>query len=68
MRTERGGRMAVSKAQMKAVAKYQKKAYFHPHVRFKAEDEAEIRKYAGDSLNGFIVEAVQEKIARMKKK
>jgi len=60
--------MAATKAQMKAIAKYQKKAYFKTMVRFKAEEEKEIREYAGDSLNGFIVDAVHEKIARMKKK
>jgi hypothetical protein len=59
--------MGASKAQQKATEKWQKKAYFKALVRFKAERESEIRKFAGDSLNGFIVEAVEEKIARMKK-
>lgn len=59
--------MGASKAQQMAIDKWQKKAYFKVLVRFKAENESEIRKYAGDSLNGFIVEAVEEKIARMKK-
>jgi len=58
--------MPVSKAQLKAVAKYQKKTYFSFHLRFKKEDEEEIRQYAGDNLNGFIVAAVKEKIERIK--
>ena len=54
-------------ARIKANQKWQKKTYFQTLVRFKAENESEIRKYAKDNLNGFIVEAVEEKIARMKK-
>lgn len=54
-------------ARIKANQKWQKKAYFQTLVRFKADQESEIRKYAKDNLNGFIVEAVEEKIARMKK-
>lgn len=59
--------MPVSAAQKKATLKWESKAYFKTLVRFKADREAEIRKYANDNLNGFIVEAVEEKIARMKK-
>ena len=59
--------MGVSEAQKKASYKWESKAYFKTLVRFKADQESEIRKYAGDSLNGFIVQAVEEKIARMKK-
>ena len=55
-----------TKAHIKATAKYEKKAYFKTLVRFKKEDEGEIRQYAGESLNGFIVAAVKEKIARIK--
>lgn len=55
-----------TKAHIKATTKYEKKAYFKTLVRFKKEDEDEIRQYAGDSLNGFIVEAVKEKIENMK--
>ncbi len=55
-----------SEARLKANAKWQKKAYFSTHVRFHKEDEEEIRAYAGDNLNGFIVDAVKEKIERMK--
>lgn len=59
--------MPVSKAQIKAVQRYEKKNYFKALVRFKQEREDEIRKYANGNLNGFIVEAVEEKIAKMKK-
>lgn len=54
----------VSAAQLRAVAKYEKKAYFKTLVRFPADKEKEIRAAAGDSLNGFIVSAVLEKINR----
>ena len=54
----------VSEAQKKATAKYEKTAYFKTLVRFPAEKESLIRKAAGDSLNGFIVSAVLEKVAR----
>ena len=53
-------------AHMKATAKYEKKAYFKTLVRFPAGKETEIRAAAGDSLNGFIVAAVLEKMAREK--
>ena len=38
---------------------------FRTLVRFPAELEPEIRAAAGDSLNGFIVQAVKEKLKRM---
>ena len=56
-----------SAARIRANEKWQKKAYFKALVRFKAEREDEIRKYANGNLNAFIVEAVEEKIAKMKK-
>ena len=55
----------VSKAQLKATADYEKKAYFKTLVRFPANQENAIRKASGDSLNGFIVKAVLEKIENM---
>ena len=58
--------MAITPAQLRATAKWQKKAYFSFHLRFRKEDEEEIRYYAGDNLNGFIVDAVKEKIERLK--
>lgn len=54
----------ISDAQMRATAKYQKKAYFQTLVRFPKNLEQTIRESAGESLNGFIVSAVLEKIER----
>ena len=54
----------VTAAQLRATAKYQKKNYFKTLVRFPINKESAIRPAAGDSLNGFIVSAVLEKIAR----
>lgn len=56
----------VSKAQIKAVAKYEKKNYFKALVRFPIDKEKEIRRFSGNSLNGYIVQAVLEKIERDK--
>lgn len=55
-----------SKAHMRATYKYEKKAYFKTLVRFPSDMETEIRNACGDSLNGFIVSAVREKIEREK--
>jgi hypothetical protein len=55
-----------TESRLRANAKWQKKAYFSTYLRFKKEDEEEIRQYAGDNLNGFIVAAVKEKIERIK--
>lgn len=57
--------MAVSKAQARATRKYDNKAYFKSLVRFKKEDEQRIRNAASDSLNGFIVSAVLEKVQQI---
>lgn len=54
--------MATSKAHIRATAKYEKNNYFKTLVRFKKEDEERIRNAAGDSLNGFIVKCVLEKL------
>jgi hypothetical protein len=59
--------MTVSKAQARATKKYDNKAYFKSLVRFKKEDEERIRAAAGDSLNGFIVAAVMEKVQETEK-
>lgn len=59
--------MAVSKAQARAIKKYDNKSYFKSLVRFKKEDEERIRAAAGDSLNGFIVTAVMEKVQEVEK-
>ena len=55
----------VTEAQKRATAKYEKNAYFKTLVRFPAEKETAIRKAAGDSLNGFIVSAVLDAVAKM---
>lgn len=51
-----------TKAQAKATAKYEKNAYFKTLVRFKKEDEERIRTAAGESLNGFIVQCVLDRV------
>lgn len=58
--------MAVSKSKMAANHKYDKKTYVRPSIRFKHSEMEEIKKYCGDSLNGFVVQAVMEKIERLK--
>lgn len=55
----------ISAAQIKATAKYEKNNYFKVLVRFKKADEKRIRAAAGESINGFIVSAVLEKIERI---
>lgn len=50
-------------AQIKATEKYQKKAYFKTLVRFPIEKENDIRTAAGESLNGFIVKTILDKIS-----
>ena len=54
----------VSKAQIKATTKYEKKAYFKVLVRFPIDKESDIRLHSGNSLNGYIVQAVLEKMER----
>lgn len=54
--------MTTSKAHIRATAKYEKNNYFKTLVRFKKEDEERIRNAAGDSLNGFIVKCVLDKL------
>lgn len=51
----------VSKAQMKATAKYEERNYDKILVRFPKGTKEEITK-TGNSLNGFIVSAVIEKL------
>lgn len=51
-----------TKAQAKATAKYEKNAYFKALVRFRKEDEERIRAAAGNSLNGFIVQCVLDRV------
>ena len=54
-----------SAAHMKATQKWEKDNYFRTSVRFKKSDETRIRNAAGNSLNGFIVSAVLEKLNRI---
>ena len=53
-----------SAARIRANNKWNKKTYFQFLTRFPKQDEQKIREAAGDSLNGFIVSAVMEKIER----
>ncbi len=53
----------VTEAQKKATAKFEKNRYFKTLVRFPAEKETEIRTAAGNSLNGFIVKTILDKIS-----
>lgn len=53
----------VTEAQKKATAKFEKNKYFKTLVRFPAEKETEIRTAAGNSLNGFIVKTILDKIS-----
>ena len=59
--------MAVSKAQQKAVAKYEAKAYDKVLVRLAKGRLDEIKAHAegrGQSVNGYIVAAIDEKMER----
>ena len=56
----------VSKAQADAVYRYEAKNYLRVLVRFPKDREQDIRQAAGDSLNGFIVKAVLDAVARSK--
>lgn len=58
--------MSVSKSKMEANHKYDDKAYFRTTIRIKRQYEDDLRKYAGGSINGFIAQAVIEKIEREK--
>ena len=63
----KGGRKMVSKAQLQAKDRYEKRNYWKTLIRFKKEDEDLVRQYANGNLNGFVVSAVMEKIEKMKK-
>ena len=59
--------MPVSKAQKKAVAKYEAKAYDKTLIRLQRGQLDKIRDHAeqrGESLNGFIVRAISEAVQR----
>lgn len=59
--------MAVSKAQIKATAKYEAKAYDKTLIRLPKGRLDEVKAHAesrGQSVNGFIVAAIDEKMER----
>lgn len=59
--------MAVSKAQQKAVAKYMKENYDNFQLRMPKGKKAIIKDFAdkqGETMNGFINKAVDEKMQR----
>lgn len=59
--------MAVSKAQQKAVAKYEAKKYDKTLLRLEKGRLADLKAHAegrGESLNAFIVRAIDETIER----
>lgn len=59
----------VSKAQMRATAKWQKENYFKALIRFPKDAEDLIRQVAeqnGESLNGYIVDLVLKDIGYRK--
>ena len=57
--------MAVSKAQIKATAEYEKRNYDKVLVRFPKGTKEKILE-TGSSVNGFINEAVKEKLEQNK--
>lgn len=59
--------LMASVAKMRAVAKYNAKSYSEIKVRMRKEDAEAFREYLnGRSANGFINEAITEKIEREK--
>ena len=57
----------MSKAHEKAVAKYNAKTYTEVKLRLKKDDAQTLRDFLqGRSLNGFVNDAIREKIEREK--
>ena len=56
-----------SAARVKANDRQNKKAYYSTLVRFKKEDEERIRAAAGESVNGFIVECVMDRLKEIER-
>ena len=56
-----------SAARVKANDRYKKKAYYSTLVRFKKEDEERIRSASGESVNGFIVECVMDRLKEIER-
>lgn len=62
--------MPMTEAQKRAHDKYESKTYDKYGIRFKKDELAGIREFAeshGYTINGFVVDAVREKIASMSK-
>lgn len=53
-------------ARIRANEKWNKKTYWQTLIRFPKAMEQEIRNNAGDSINSFVVNAVKEKLERIK--
>ena len=53
-------------ARIRATNKYEARVYWKKLIRFPKLLEQEIRENAGESVNGFVVNAVKEKLERMK--
>ena len=61
--------MTVSKAQQKAVTKYMKENYDVYQIRMPKGEKARIKDHAdavGESLNGYILQAVRDRMEREK--
>lgn len=56
--------MAVTEAQKRATAKYEKKNYDKVLTRFPKGTKEKIINTGADSINSFIIEAVNEKLER----
>ena len=65
-----GDWMNVSKAQLKATAKYELKVYDAVRLRVKKGRKEELKAIAeeqGQSLNAFVLSAIDEKIERLER-
>lgn len=57
--------MSTTKAKQKAVARYNARSYERITVRIRKEDIEDIKDAVGDrSMNGFVCDAIREKIER----
>ena len=59
--------MAVSDAQRRATAKYERENYDKVLIRFPKGIKGDIRRYSDSSINGFVIKAVEEKLMRLGK-
>ena len=59
----------VTKAQLQATAKYEQKAYFKVLLRIRKDEEEALKaavEASGESMNGYIMTAVRERMEREK--